>query len=565
MMGYYERVIFDPVKFRRKTARWLTWAALFAVAAAPRVAMMFTVSRRLDADESIVGLMAKHISEGRGVPFFFYGQNYGGGHVIEALFAAPLFRAFGVSEWAVHLAPVVFSVATIFIVYIFVRRLYGVRAGFAAAALLSVSTPYLESSLKADGYIETIFLGALALLLFQNLEKAYREGAANRVAAFAGLMGAALGLAWWSYDFALIYAAALGFLALRHGMMHPFRALVFAAGFLLGASPLIVFDLTHDFAHLRQVLEGGPGGTTGGFDIVERVSALFTRELPAFLTPDCVHNFVYPVPWYAWAAAGVLAVAVLSLIANRRRVHGALALVPLLFLAAYVVSGYAGRSPRYLLPLEPFLSIAVMAALSFLYGKRRHITRLAAFAVFIALAAGVGGGLAAIYGDDSILEGNVKTDPESLVWIVRYLESKDVKCVETTYFIKWKILFLSGERINATDVKARERETAYLYYENKGCPKGERPAFVLHKASRYRYPLAAMINREPERYDVFYTSDHLAVIRKKNHVPPGPAKSEEEYMPAEEPGEETDIGMEPGEATNTQPLPASETLPRIFQ
>ena len=31
---------------------------------------------RFDADQAIVGLMAKHISEGRAFPVFFYGQSY---------------------------------------------------------------------------------------------------------------------------------------------------------------------------------------------------------------------------------------------------------------------------------------------------------------------------------------------------------------------------------------------------------------------------------------------------------------------------------------------------------
>jgi hypothetical protein len=519
-ISYHERVVFDTVKFRRHAGRLFTWLSLLAIAAAPRVAMMFTVARRLDADESIVGLMAKHIAHGGGVPYFFYGQNYGGGHVIEALIAAPfIFLAGRPVEWAVHIAPLVFSVATVALVYIYVGRLYGSRTAFAAAVMLSFSTPYLKSSLKSDGYIETIFLCVLAVVFFQGLERACIEGARKRQFAYAGLTGAALGLAFWSYDFALVYAAALVVLGLRRVWLDARRAGMFAGGFAAGAAPLIAFNLTNNCAHLKHLAGGGAGGPARIEMIPARAAAFFIRELPAFLTPDCTHNFVYPIPWYAWVFAGALAAAVILLIANRRRVPGVMAAAPAFLFAAYVASGYGGRSPRYLLPLEPFISIAAISAVAFLQKERRHLNHLLAVWLFAAFAVGMGGGLAALFSDNTIVEGNVKTNPESLVKIVRKLDEKKISCVETTYFIKWRILFLSDERINAMDAFARERNTTYLKYEEQGCAGGAKPAYVLHKASRYRYALAAAVNRNRSDYEIFYTTDHLAVIPVKKRKP----------------------------------------------
>ncbi|MEZ5283502.1 MAG: hypothetical protein R2712_01585 [Vicinamibacterales bacterium] len=31
----------------------------------------------LDGDEAVIGLMARHVADGRALPLFFYGQNYG--------------------------------------------------------------------------------------------------------------------------------------------------------------------------------------------------------------------------------------------------------------------------------------------------------------------------------------------------------------------------------------------------------------------------------------------------------------------------------------------------------
>src|SRR6186997_2062746 len=48
-----------------------------------------------DSDQAIVGLMAKHLIEGRAFPVFFYGQSYMLG--VEAYLAAPVFLVAGVS------------------------------------------------------------------------------------------------------------------------------------------------------------------------------------------------------------------------------------------------------------------------------------------------------------------------------------------------------------------------------------------------------------------------------------------------------------------------------------
>ena len=54
-----------------------------------------------DSDQAVVGLMAKHLAEGRALPLFFYGQHYM--LAVEAWLAAPLFWLFGASVAALKL------------------------------------------------------------------------------------------------------------------------------------------------------------------------------------------------------------------------------------------------------------------------------------------------------------------------------------------------------------------------------------------------------------------------------------------------------------------------------
>ncbi len=72
------------------------WAVAFVCLAAARFPYTESSNFAVDGDESILGLMAKHMSEGREFPLFFYGQAYGLS-LLETLPAAAAFLVFGPS------------------------------------------------------------------------------------------------------------------------------------------------------------------------------------------------------------------------------------------------------------------------------------------------------------------------------------------------------------------------------------------------------------------------------------------------------------------------------------
>ena len=80
------------------------WAAVAIVCAVVLFrGSLFVLWERsnFDSDQAVMGLMAKHLAEGRAFPVFFYGQNYILG--VEAWMAAPLFLAAGASVTALKL------------------------------------------------------------------------------------------------------------------------------------------------------------------------------------------------------------------------------------------------------------------------------------------------------------------------------------------------------------------------------------------------------------------------------------------------------------------------------
>ena len=68
-----------------------------------RLPQLLSPSFMLDGDECILGLMAKHMAEGKETPVFLYGQNYGFS-LIEGRCAALGFRLIGVSAVTLKLA-----------------------------------------------------------------------------------------------------------------------------------------------------------------------------------------------------------------------------------------------------------------------------------------------------------------------------------------------------------------------------------------------------------------------------------------------------------------------------
>lgn len=66
-------------RLTRFVRRHAVFLVILAVAAVCRFVMLFVSQTHVHSDEAIIGLMAKHIREGRYLPFYMYGQPYNAG------------------------------------------------------------------------------------------------------------------------------------------------------------------------------------------------------------------------------------------------------------------------------------------------------------------------------------------------------------------------------------------------------------------------------------------------------------------------------------------------------
>lgn len=512
LFKYHLPMAFDPASIRKNFAGSLVAVLIVFIALVPRLSLLVSAESRLDADESIVGLMAKHISENGKIPLFFYGQHYGGGHVIEAVGAA-FWRKFHdkPSSVAVQLVPLLSSLLIILISFWYLRRKFSLATASLGALFLSFSVPFIKSSLKADGYVETILLCLCSLMFYELSEQSVSKKTFNRSAFFTLLSGFFIGAALWSYDFAIFYIPVIIILSIPRVFKSALRIFLFFAGFAAGMIPAIIDNLRNNYAHLNHLVSGGPTGAASPHSLALNFLSLFKNFLPAFLSPDCVHNFTLPPPAYSWFiyASIILSFAVLAL--NFKKVPLPFFAVPGLIILGLCLSGYAGVSPRYLLPTEPFLTLSIPVACYFLTSSKKASRSLLAAFIVVLFSYGSISGLFPLMSDDMVVEGNMKTYPSSIPSVMSFLQKNDIDCVYTSYFIKWQLLFLSDESINAIDVQSRNTNYPSSGESSTRCPS-DYPVFVFHKNSPFINSIPQVYRDQNVNFKVYPNfSDHIVV------------------------------------------------------
>jgi hypothetical protein len=151
-------------------------AAPRALLAAIAVAWLLVIARSavfviypqaaFDSDAAIVGLMAKHLAEGRAFPLFFYGQTYLLG--VDAWLAAAVFLVTGASVPALHATLAAESLAAVTLAMVALHRGDGLRPAAALVAILPFAfAPPATSTYLMDGAATAapfVYVGALWLL-----------------------------------------------------------------------------------------------------------------------------------------------------------------------------------------------------------------------------------------------------------------------------------------------------------------------------------------------------------------------------------------------------------------
>jgi 4-amino-4-deoxy-L-arabinose transferase-like glycosyltransferase len=263
--------------------RHALFIGLFVVVAATRFAILFVSQTHVHSDEAIIGLMGKHILEGRYLPFYMYGQAYNAGAAWEAYLAAISFVLFGVGVISLKSCIVVLSLLCLILFYWLCQALYDERTAFLATIVFVLTPSLLKWQFQVRGYSWYFLSIPLLTLLLVSIQSTPKR----RWPLFL-LFGAVSGLSICSLELGIAFNLALWVLILMRRSLSLKNALVALAGFIAGYSPAIVFNLTHHFANWNSVLEKTGGGGVTALYHPETLSQIFVTEMPKFFGADTV-------------------------------------------------------------------------------------------------------------------------------------------------------------------------------------------------------------------------------------------------------------------------------------
>lgn len=248
-----------PSRAHRVSHAWLGFLASAALLAGVFVlvrlplALTSTLSETY-YDEAVTGLMSLEIL--RGVPqVFYWGQPYLG--AVDAYLAALAFYVFGPSTLALRLGTAWISVVWVWAGWRIGCRVAGENWGLLAGlqlALPPIFLSHLQLSSHAEGVafsLATVALAAAVSLL---------EPLSPRAQWLAWvLLGLAGGLAWWTTPMVamLLGAAVIGLVVARPGVLRGPGPYVALGLFGLGSAPFWLWNVSHEWATFRHLLEWG--------------------------------------------------------------------------------------------------------------------------------------------------------------------------------------------------------------------------------------------------------------------------------------------------------------------
>jgi 4-amino-4-deoxy-L-arabinose transferase-like glycosyltransferase len=450
---------------------------LIFLSIALRLWLLFTSKHYLNSDAAATAMMAFDILDGSPIPFFFYGQPYGGVQVVEALMAVPWFAIFGPHDYLFKLGPAMLSCVYVVVVYLSLYRFFNKKYALISAIIFSFSPMFLAFNFDYTGEMLMSFFGWLGLYFFLCFYFAKTES--GRLIFLSGM---ALGFAYYCFDYGLYYLFAVLILWLLKENIHFWwrwhSILYLFSGFIIGASPLIYYNLTHGFKNFEFLVAKTIQSDSILLSAFLRFARLLYRDLPSVFSLD-IDDFPLQISPLSYLAYALFVISVLyvfvktkpalfsmmhsffsrkgvTLIPEQRILY--LLLLTFLYFAIYSLARAGGNAPRYLIVLCPFIPM-MLAWAAYDLGKRHLIPAAIFIALFAALQIPF---IIELAKDKTVVEWNVRTHGDDIKTLAKYLLDNNLTTVVTPYEIKWKLMFESRRKIVcASYLFGFDRESKY--------------------------------------------------------------------------------------------------------
>jgi hypothetical protein len=235
---------------------WLAAAGVLLLGLLLKAALLAADAFPFNADEAVVGLMARHILAGHW-PTFFYGQAYLGS--LDATIVAFAFTIIGETVLAIRIVQSVLFLGLLLTTMLLAREMgFTVIICSLAGLLLAVPSVNvtLYTTVSLGGYGEALLLGNLILLATLILHR--RPSPAWAYA----LWGALVGFGLWVFGLTLVYSVPSAVLlvadAIRRATRRQaaLRLVAALAGALVGVFPMVLWGVANGPGTLLRELLG---------------------------------------------------------------------------------------------------------------------------------------------------------------------------------------------------------------------------------------------------------------------------------------------------------------------
>lgn len=343
-----------------------------------------------NSDEAIVGLMAKHMLEGKPIPIFFYGQVYLGS--LDAMFTTLVFSIFGVSVFAIHITQFFLYLISIVVSYYLAYEVSQQKRVALIVAFL-VAIPNLlvlhYTFLALGGYTELFILSNIVYLL------GWQVTIERSTTWWRWLsLGLAAGLGWWIHGGILVSLAIVGLMGLWHFRIDKSKLYLLALiGFLLGSVVWWVYNFQHDWAALRFLFENNLiDNSTQPED--QACCTPYQKSVIGLLLAGVLAGFREPwgsdffVTLFSLAALVIYMILITRFIVKERYqwylarsqtsfpVRYWVILVITIMIIVIMVSGLYDPSGRYLLPITTPLMIGIALGINDMRKVNRFVASL---------------------------------------------------------------------------------------------------------------------------------------------------------------------------------------------
>jgi hypothetical protein len=454
-----------------------------------------------NADEAVVGLMARHIINGER-PIFFYGQAYMGS--LDAFLVAGAFMVLGQKVIAIRIVQIFLYLCTIITTALIGKMVFrSFRAAVFSVVLMAIPTVNLTlyTTVSLGGYGEALLIGNLVLLIGIILLQNLHSSKAKAVTALFFGYGVLSGLGFWANALTLVYSASVGiglitsFIRKRTSKKTVVRWLgISFISFLLGCLPVLIFVFQNGITTLFGEISGSAVNVeTASYS--QKVLAHFvnfslfgipvifglrppweTRLLAAPLLPLIIAFWLY-VTWYFLRK--------MKKEPGNRTIWVVFISIFVVLISAFIFTSFGiDPSGRYFLPLTIITSIIAGGAITRFFKQT--------YAQFICM------GLLILFNLWGTLQCALKNPPGITTQfdlatvidhtydkqLIDFLEGNDERGGYSNYWVTYPLAFQSSEELiytprlpYHTDLRYTPRDDRYAPYDQI-VSSSERTAFI---------------------------------------------------------------------------------------